>query len=74
MVSFFVCLSMAIIFMSKLVLCVPAYIGPGTGLSAIGTLIAVIGAVLLAIIGFIWYPVKRLLAKIKKNKSGDNYE
>ena len=38
-----------------------AYVGPGAGLSAIGTLVAVIGAVLLAIIGFVWYPVKRLL-------------
>ncbi|MFQ5622525.1 MAG: hypothetical protein ACE5FS_03925 [Paracoccaceae bacterium] len=38
-----------------------AYIGPGAGLSAIGTLLAVAGAVLLAIVGFIWYPVKRLL-------------
>jgi hypothetical protein len=37
-----------------------AYIGPGAGLSAIGTLVAVVGAVFLAIVGFIWYPIKRL--------------
>ena len=40
-----------------------AYVGPGAGLSAIGTVLALIGAVLLAILGFLWYPIKRLLAK-----------
>jgi len=37
-----------------------AYIGPGAGITAIGTLIALIGAAALAILGFIWYPIKRL--------------
>jgi uncharacterized membrane protein len=46
-----------------------AYIGPGAGISAIGTVIALFGAILLAIVGFVWYPVKRLLAK--KKKGGD---
>jgi hypothetical protein len=43
-----------------------AYIGPGAGLSAIGTVIALIGAILLAIVGFVWYPVKRMLQKRKR--------
>ena len=43
-----------------------AYIGPGAGLSAIGTLIALVGAVLLAIIGFVWYPLKRMLRSRKQ--------
>ena len=38
-----------------------AYVGPGAGLTAIGTVIALVGAILLGIFGFIWYPVKRLL-------------
>ena len=42
-----------------------AYIGPGAGISAIGTVIALVGAILLAIVGFVWYPVKRLLKKRK---------
>jgi len=42
-----------------------AYVGPGAGLSAIGTLIALVGAGFLLIVGFIWYPVKRLLKKSK---------
>jgi hypothetical protein len=44
-----------------------AYIGPGAGLSAIGSVLAVLGAVLLMILGFVWYPVKRLLARKKLN-------
>ena len=42
-----------------------AYVGPGAGLSAIGTIVAFIGAIFLLIIGFLWYPIKRLL-KLKK--------
>jgi len=45
-----------------------AYIGPGAGLTAIGTAVAFIAAILLAIVGFIWYPIKRLLAKIKEKR------
>jgi hypothetical protein len=37
-----------------------AYIGPGAGLTAIGTVAALFGALLLAIVGFVWYPIKRL--------------
>ncbi len=49
-----------------------AYIGPGAGLSAIGTLFAVLGAVLLAIVGFVWYPIKRLLKRRKPAPSKEN--
>ena len=42
-----------------------AYIGPGAGLTVIGTVLGVIGALLLAIIGFVWYPIKRLTAKLR---------
>jgi hypothetical protein len=45
-----------------------AYIGPGAGIAAIGTVIALIGGILLAILAFLWYPVKRLLAKIKQKR------
>jgi hypothetical protein len=38
-----------------------AYLGPGAGLTAIGTVLALLAAVLLGIVGFVWYPVKRLL-------------
>ena len=42
-----------------------AYIGPGAGLSAFGSLLALIAAIFLTIIGFIWYPVKRILRRRK---------
>jgi hypothetical protein len=38
-----------------------AYVGPGAGISAIGSVIALVGALLMAIIGFVWYPVKKML-------------
>ena len=40
-----------------------AYAGPGSGLTVIGAALAFIGSVLLAIVGFIWYPIKRLLRR-----------
>ncbi|MEX0922144.1 MAG: hypothetical protein WD489_09945 [Rhodovibrionaceae bacterium] len=40
-----------------------AYVGPGAGLSVIGTLLALIAAGSLAIVGFVWYPVKRMRRK-----------
>ena len=43
----------------------PAYIGPGAGLSAVGSLLALLGAVLLILVGFIWYPVKRIMRRRK---------
>ena len=41
------------------------YVGPGAGLSVIGTIVALIIALILAIVGFMWYPFKRLLEKLK---------
>lgn len=38
-----------------------AYVGPGVGLSALGSILAFIGAIVLLIAGFLWYPIKRLL-------------
>ncbi len=51
-----------------------AYIGPGAGLSAIGTAVAVIGAVLLLIVGFVWYPVRRMLRSRKAKDQITNDE
>lgn len=46
-----------------------AYIGPGAGVTVIGTVIAVVGAVLLMIVGFIYYPIKRLLRARRHNSA-----
>ena len=45
-----------------------AYIGPGAGLGVIGAILGAFVAVILAIAGVIWYPVKRLLKK--RNQAG----
>ena len=45
-----------------------AYIGPGAGLAAIGAFLAIVAAVIAAIFGFLWYPIKRLLQKRKQSK------
>ena len=37
------------------------YIGPGLG--AVGALLSLIGAVAIMVIGFVWYPVKRLMQR-----------
>jgi hypothetical protein len=45
-----------------------AYVGPGLGLGAIGAIVGFIVAVFLAIVGIIWYPLKRMLRKLKAAK------
>jgi hypothetical protein len=42
-----------------------AYVGPGIGLTALGTLLALLAAIALAIVGFVWYPIRRLLRRRK---------
>ncbi|MEX0727696.1 MAG: hypothetical protein WEB58_00510 [Planctomycetaceae bacterium] len=51
-----------------------AYIGPGTGLSAIGAFLAVLAGIFVAIFGFLWYPIKKLLRKRKKASRADFQE
>ncbi|MEM9667764.1 MAG: hypothetical protein AAF950_02480 [Pseudomonadota bacterium] len=48
-----------------------AYVGPGAGLTAIGSLLALIGTIVLMIVGFVWYPVKRLLRRRKATTTAD---
>lgn len=48
-----------------------AYVGPGTGLAIIGAAIAVVGSVLLGVVGFVWYPVKRLSRRFSR-KTGSS--
>lgn len=46
-----------------------AYIGPGMGLGAIITILGIIGAIILSIVAIIYYPIKRLIIKIKNKKN-----
>lgn len=47
-----------------------AYVGPGAGLSVLGALFALLAAIALAVVGFVWYPVKRLL--LRRRGGGDD--
>jgi membrane protein implicated in regulation of membrane protease activity len=52
-----------------------AYVGPGLGAGAIGAVLGVIGALLLAIFAVVYYPIKRALRKrasAKKAKPAGN--
>lgn len=40
-----------------------AYVGPGLGLGIIGTILGILLAMLLAIVGVVWYPLKRIFKK-----------
>jgi hypothetical protein len=57
----FVTMALAAIALTTLAEPAAAYIGPGAGLGAIGAVIALFAAVALAVVGFVWYPIKRLV-------------
>ena len=43
-----------------------AYVGPGAGLSIIGSLLAFFAAIVVGIFGFLWFPIRRFLRKRKQ--------
>jgi len=43
-----------------------AYVGPGSGVTVIGAALSLVGGILLAIVGFVWYPIKRLLKRSRQ--------
>lgn len=43
-----------------------AYIGPGLGTGVVGAILGIIFSIFLAIFGIFWYPIKKLIKKIKK--------
>jgi hypothetical protein len=46
-----------------------AYIGPGMGGGVVAGVLGVIGAILLALFGILYYPIKRLIKNKKENKT-----
>lgn len=46
-----------------------AYVGPGAGISIVGSIVGVLAAIFLAIVGFVWYPIRRLLKRRKAKVS-----
>ena len=48
-----------------------AYVGPGAGLTAIGAALAFVGGLVFAVVGFVWYPLKRIFnGRGKRRSSG----
>jgi hypothetical protein len=47
-----------------------AYMGPGAGLGMLGSLAAVIGAVLVALVAIVWMPIRILLKRRRKEGAG----
>ena len=43
-----------------------AYVGPGVGAGVVAVVIGVISSVFLAVVGIIWYPIKRLMRRRKE--------
>ena len=44
-----------------------AYMGPGAGLGMIGSLVAVVGAVLIAVFGILVLPIRMIMKKRRKD-------
>jgi hypothetical protein len=38
-----------------------AYVGPGMGLGVLGAIVGFLAAFLLALVGLVWYPLKRMV-------------
>ncbi|NLF10064.1 MAG: hypothetical protein GX594_19110 [Pirellulaceae bacterium] len=49
------------------------YVGPGTGMSAVGVFLAVVMGLFFALFGFVWYPIKRLLRMRRRTAVEKNY-
>lgn len=45
------------------------YLGPGGGISTIGSMLALLAALVVAVFGFVWFPIKRLLRLRKRQAS-----
>lgn len=48
-----------------------AYVGPGAGLGMVGSLVAVLGAMLVALVGLVVLPVRLLLKRRRAKAAGE---
>ena len=46
-----------------------AYVGPGLGAGTVALVLGFIGTIFLALFAVLWYPLKRVLQKIRLKKS-----
>ena len=45
-----------------------AYVGPGLGAGAVAVTLGVLGSIVTGILGVIYYPIKRMIKKLKKSR------
>jgi hypothetical protein len=45
-----------------------AYVGPGASVSAIGGALALVAGAILALVGFVWYPIKRFVRFMRQTR------
>lgn len=45
-----------------------AYMGPGAGIAAFGALLAMVGVFIFMAVGFVWYPLQRLRAAVRRRR------
>ena len=50
-----------------------AYIGPGAGAGLIATVLGVLAALLLAVFGIVYYPLKRFFMSWRNRRARTNY-
>jgi hypothetical protein len=62
-----------VVLLAMVPLAAQAYVGPGAGVGMIGSLLAVLGAILLAVVGLILWPL-RMLRKRRQGKGGSQAE
>ena len=48
-----------------------AYVGPGLGAGAVAVTLGVLGSIVTGILGVIYYPIKRVIKKLKKSRQLD---
>ena len=46
-----------------------AYIGPGAGITTIGAAIAFVVVLILLFVGFLWYPIKKIMNRGKEENA-----
>jgi preprotein translocase subunit SecD len=48
-----------------------AYVGPGLGAGTIAVIAGFAGSIILALFAVIWYPLKRVIRRLKGGKKGE---
>jgi hypothetical protein len=64
---------MPLLFTLLLLLCHPsyAYVGPGPGLSMLGSALGLLGAIGFALLIVVAYPIRLLILKMRSKRKGD---